>query len=43
MIDIYRGLLQQIEHHNFDVFSRRIALAKWKKLWFAMRAVLLSR
>ena len=43
MIDIYRGLLQQIEQHNFDVFSRRIALAKWKKLWFAMRAVLLSR
>ncbi len=41
MLDIYGGLLREIERRNFDVFSKRISLPKWKKLWFAGRAMLL--
>jgi phytoene synthase len=43
MLDIYGGLLREIERRKFDVFSQRVALPKWKKLWFAGRAMLLSR
>lgn len=43
MLDIYGGLLREIERRGFDVYSRRVSLPKWKKLWFAGRAVLLSR
>ncbi len=43
MIDIYGGLLQEIERRHFDVFSKRISLPKWKKLWFAARAMLVTR
>lgn len=43
MIDIYRGLLLEIERCNFDVFSKRVSLPKWKKLWFAGRALILSK
>lgn len=43
MIDIYGGLLQQIEHSNFDVYSKRASLPKWKKIWFALRAMMFSR
>ena len=42
MIDIYRGLLLEIERRRFDVFSQRVSLPKWKKLWFAGRAILLA-
>lgn len=42
MIDIYRGLLMEIERRQFDVFSERVSLPKWKKLWFAGRAILMS-
>ena len=38
MIDIYGSLLKEIERHNYDVFSQRVSLPKWKKLWFAVRA-----
>jgi phytoene synthase len=40
MLDIYGGLLQEIERRDFDVFSRRVSIAKWRKLWFAGRAIL---
>lgn len=40
MLDIYGGLLKEIQRRDFDVFSQRVSLAKWKKLWFAGRAVL---
>ena len=40
MLDIYGGLLKEIERRGFDVFSERVSLAKWKKLWFAGRAIL---
>lgn len=42
MIDIYGGLLRQIESRNFDVYSRRASLPKWKKLWFAVRAMMIT-
>lgn len=43
MIDIYGGLLKEIERRNFDVFSDRVSLPKWKKLWFATRAFLWTK
>ena len=43
MLDIYGGLLREIERRDFDVFSQRVSLPKWKKLWFAGRAVLKQR
>ena len=42
MIDIYGGLLIEIERRNYDVFSQRVAIPKWKKLWFAGRAMIRS-
>jgi len=43
MLDIYGGLLREIERRDFDVFSQRVSLPKWKKLWYAGRAVLRQR
>ena len=43
MIDIYGGLLREIERRNFDVYSKRVSLPKWKKLWYATRAMVFSR
>jgi phytoene/squalene synthetase len=43
MLDIYGGLLKEIQRRDFDVFSQRVSLAKWKKLWFAGRAVMQSK
>lgn len=43
MVDIYAGLLHQIERNQFDVFSQRASLPKWKKLWYATRAMIFSR
>lgn len=40
MVDIYGGLLKEIERRQFDVFSQRVSLPKWKKLWYAVRASL---
>jgi phytoene synthase len=40
MLDIYGGLLTQIERNQYDVYSRRVSLTKWKKLWIAGRAIL---
>ncbi|HEY0980829.1 MULTISPECIES: phytoene/squalene synthase family protein [unclassified Schlesneria] len=43
MVDIYEGLLRQIERNRFDVYSRRASLPKWKKLWYATRAMIFAR
>lgn len=43
MLDIYGSLLHEIERRDFDVFSRRISVPGWKKLWFAGRAILNSQ
>jgi phytoene synthase len=42
MLDIYGGILREIERRKFDVFSDRVSIPKWKKLWFAGRAMLSS-
>ena len=36
-------ILREIERRDFDVFSKRVSLAKWKKLWFAGRAIVAQR
>lgn len=38
MLDIYGGLLDEIERRQFNVFRGRVSLPRWKKLWFAIRA-----
>jgi 15-cis-phytoene synthase len=43
MLDIYGGLLREIECRNFDIYSKRVSIPKWKKLWYAGRAMLLTR
>uniref|UniRef100_A0A7C2NXN5 Phytoene/squalene synthase family protein n=1 Tax=Schlesneria paludicola TaxID=360056 RepID=A0A7C2NXN5_9PLAN len=40
MLSIYGGLLDELERRQFNVFRGRIALPRWKKLWFAVRAML---
>ena len=35
----YRELLRVIESRDYDVFSRRIRVPAWKKLWFGIRVV----
>jgi phytoene/squalene synthetase len=40
MIRTYAALLDAIEAHDYDVFSRRIALGHWKKMAIASSAVL---
>ena len=39
MLQTYRGLLDTIEQRNYDVFTHRIRLSKWHKLWLACRAL----
>lgn len=39
MLEIYGGLLREIEQRNFDVYSRRVRLPMWQKLWIASRAM----
>lgn len=39
MRDIYRGVLNEIERRDYDVFSRRVSLPKWKKLWAVGKAL----
>ena len=36
----YSSLLRQIQVHNYDVFSRRIRLSRWKKLSIAIHSTL---
>lgn len=43
MLRIYGGLLDEIERSRFDVFSRRISLPAWKKLFISFDAVLRQR
>ncbi|MBI3866164.1 MAG: phytoene/squalene synthase family protein [Planctomycetia bacterium] len=35
MLRIYGGLLDEIERRKYDVFSRRVALSRGRKLWIA--------
>lgn len=36
MLRIYGGLLSEIERRDFDVFSRRVRLASWRKAWISL-------
>jgi phytoene synthase len=40
LFDLYSGLLEQIERANFDIFSRRIRISRWKKAAVAIRCLL---
>ena len=40
MLRIYGGILTEIRRRNFDVYSSRISLPKWRKLWIAADALL---
>jgi phytoene synthase len=39
MLRTYRGLLDAIEERDYDVFSSRVRLSRWRKLWLATRAL----
>lgn len=41
LIQIYRRLLDRIEHSNFDVLQRRISLPAWEKLSIVARAAVM--
>lgn len=43
MRDIYHGLLYEIERRRYDVFTRRVSLPRWKKLWYVGRVLLTRR
>ncbi len=43
ILEIYGGLLEEIERRRYDVFSQRVSLPTWKKLWIAGRALWASR
>ncbi len=35
MARTYRGILDEIERRDYDVFSARVRLSRWRKLWLA--------
>lgn len=39
MLRTYRGLLDAIEQRDYDVFSDRVSLSRWRKLGFAVQAL----
>lgn len=39
MLRTYRGLLEEIERCDFDVFSRRVSLSRWRKLGLVLAAL----
>ena len=41
MMETYHALLHAIRRHPADVFTRRIRVSRWKKLWLAARWTLL--
>lgn len=43
MASIYRALLREIEHDNFQVLQRRVSLTPLRKLWLAWRVQALGR
>ena len=40
MLQIYGGVLAEIERRRFDVFSERVSLPRWRKLWIAADALI---
>ena len=43
MLRIYGGLLDEIERREYDVFTRRVKLSRWKKLYFTARGIIRQR
>jgi phytoene synthase len=39
MAGTYEALLDAIEHRDYDVFTQRISVSRWHKLWLAIRAL----
>jgi phytoene synthase len=39
MAQTYRGLLKVMERREFDVFSRRVRLSSWHKIWLVLSAL----
>ena len=39
MLRTYRGLLDEIVRRDYDVFSARVRLSSWHKLWLTARAL----
>jgi phytoene synthase len=39
MARTYRGLLDEIERRDYDVFSSRVRVSPWKKAWFGVRVL----
>jgi phytoene synthase len=39
MLDIYEGLLTELELREYDVFSKRVSLSTWRKSWIALRSI----
>ena len=39
MARTYRGLLEQIERRDYDVFSSRVRMSSWRKLLLALRSL----
>lgn len=38
--EVYSSLLNEIERADYDVLTKRVSLARWKKGWIAMRCLL---
>ena len=43
MLRIYGGLLDEIVKRDFDVYSRRVKLPRWRKLWISFDSILRYR
>jgi len=43
MLRIYGGLLDEIERRQFDVYSKRVRLPRWRKLWISLDALVRYR
>lgn len=43
MLRIYGGLLDEIERRHYDIYSQRVRLPKWRKLWFSFDSVVRYR
>ena len=43
MLQLYGGLLYEIERRKFDVFRQHVSLPRWRKLWIAADAMIHQR
>lgn len=40
MLQLYGGLLSEIERRHFDVFRQHVSIPRWRKLWIAADALI---